>query len=388
LGANGPSYDVLIVGGGFLGSSTAYYLARAGARTLVLDAGDIGGGTSAACSGRAQTCEGHLDPTNIALIRDGLARHDTLEEELGASYDWRRAGILLLIRSQAEWARWHERAAQLTPVGIPTEVIDRPALQEAEPAMDTRGMLGAAFAQEGMLDPLKFTRAYASAAERHGARFLNHQKVVEMQLEDRRIVGVKTARGDVFHAGSVAIMAGAWEAQVASLAGVEAPVRFTQAEAFITEPIPPIIHNNVEIADFYATIHGKARAVAIGVHPESNGTLGVSEAVTRTDELHTRVSAWGLLSMAREVVKLYPALEKVRMIRSWARPTSFTPDEEPLVGWAPQLDNLYLASSLVETITTVPILCEAMALQILRNEMPLSLETYSPARFTGGWSWE
>ncbi len=382
------NYDVLIVGGGFLGISTAYHLAKAGARTLVLDAGDIGGGTSAACSGRAQTCEGHLDPTNIALIRDGLARHDTLEEELGAAYDWRRVGILLLIRSQAEWERWQARAAQLTPVGIPTEVIDRQTLQEAEPYMDTTGMLGAASSQEGMLDPLKFTRAYASAAERHGAVLLGHQKVVEMQVENRRIVGVKTARGDVFHAGSVAIMAGAWEAEVARLAGVEAPVRFTHAEAFITEPVPPIIHHNTEIADFYATIHGKARAVAIGVHPEANGTLGVSEAVTRTDELHTRVSAWGLLSMAREVVKLYPALEMVHMIRSWGRPTSFTPDEEPLVGWAPQMDNLYLASSLVETITTVPLLSEAMALAILRQEPPLSLDKYSPARFANGWSWD
>ncbi len=67
-------YDVIIVGGGMLGLSTAYHLARREARILLLQAGDLGGGSSAACSGRAQVAEGHLDPLNIRLIREGLAR--------------------------------------------------------------------------------------------------------------------------------------------------------------------------------------------------------------------------------------------------------------------------------------------------------------------------
>ena len=93
------TYDVIIIGGGFLGLSSAYQLARMGVRTLLLEAGDIGGGTSASCAGRAQVCEGHLDPLNIKLIRDGLKKHESLEEELGQSYDWRRVGLFLLIKN-------------------------------------------------------------------------------------------------------------------------------------------------------------------------------------------------------------------------------------------------------------------------------------------------
>lgn len=374
------SFDVIIVGGGFLGLSTAYQLAKMGVKTLLLEAGDIGGGTSASCSGRAQTCEGHLDPLNIQIIRDGLAKHETLEVELGASYDWRRIGLFLLIRSEELWQRWQERSAILTPAGIPTEVVDRATLQKAEPNMDTSHLLGAAYSVEGMLDPLKFSLAYAKAAQRLGAVILGRSKVTGFEVKNQQITAVKT-KNTVYRAEKVAVMAGAWTSKVTRLADVNVPVHFTHAEALVTERIPSMIYNNVELADFYETIHGKARAVAIGVHPQLNGTLDISEAVTTTDKLTKGVSAWGVTSISKELVHLYPFLEKVRVVRTWGRPTSFTPDEEPLIGWVPGIDNLFVATSLVITITTVPLLSEWMALMIQGKKPPVSMDEYSPARF-------
>lgn len=374
------TFDVIIVGGGFLGLSTAYQLSKMGVKTLLLEAGDIGGGTSASCSGRAQTCEGHLDPLNIQIIRDGLARHETLEEELGARYDWRKTGLFLLIKSEDLWQRWQERSAILTPAGIPTEVVDRVALQKAEPNMNTSHLLGAAYSIEGMLDPLKFSLAYARAAQRQGAVILGRSKVTGFEVKNHQITAVKT-KNMVYRSEKVAIMAGAWTSKVTRMTGVNVPVHFTHAEALVTERIPPMIYNNVELADFYETIHGKARAVAIGVHPQVNGTLDISEAVTKTDRISKGVSAWGVTSISKELVRLYPFLEKVRVVRTWGRPTSFTPDEEPLIGWVPERDNLFVATSLVITITTVPLLSEWMALMIQGRTPPVSLEEYSPARF-------
>jgi sarcosine oxidase subunit beta len=375
------TFDVIILGGGFLGLSTAYQLSKMGVKTLLLEAGDIGGGTSASCSGRAQTCEGHLDPLNIQIIRDGLAWHEKLEEELGATYDWRKIGLFLLIKSEDLWQRWQERSAILTPAGIPTEVVDRTTLQKTEPYLNTSGLLGAAYAVEGILDPLKFTMAYANAARRHGGTVQGRSKVIGFDVQNNKIVAVHTSKS-TYYGNKVAVMTGAWASRTTQMAGITLPIQHTHAEAMVTERMPKVLNNGIELADFYETIHGKQRAVAIGVHPQNHGTLDISESVTKTNLLYKGVSAWGVTSMAKELIKILPIMENIRIVRSWGRPTSFTPDEHPLIGWVPEMDNLFVATSLVETITAVPVLSEWMALMLQEKETPVSLEMYSPSRFS------
>ena len=357
------SYDVIIIGAGFLGLSSAYQLSKLGLRTLVLDAGTIGSGTSASCSGRAQVCEGHLDPLNIQLIRDGLTRHENLEDELGSNYDWRKIGLFLLIRNEDLWHHWEKRSSILTDAGIPTEVVDRKALEIAEPQLNTAGLIGAVYTREGMLNPLKFSLAYAYAAQRKGVKIQGNARVTGLQVVNNKISAVHTNNGS-YTCEKLAVMAGAWVPEITRMVGIDLPVRHTHAEAIVTERIPQRIFNNIELADFYETIHGKQRAVAIGIHPNLDGTLDITEAVTQTEKLHNCVSAWGITSLSAELLNYFPFLENVRVIRSWGRPTSFTPDEEPLIGWLPQIENIFVATSLVETITTVPLLSEWMALMI------------------------
>jgi sarcosine oxidase subunit beta len=232
-----------------------------------------------------------------------------------------------------------------------------------------------------MLNPLRFVHAYARAAVQQGAVLRPHSTVVAMDVQNNKITAVRTAT-ETFYAEKVAVMAGAWESEVTRLAGVEIPLQNTHAESLITEQIPRMIFNNVGLSDSYEIINGKDRAVAIGIIPEPNGTVEIAEAVFRTDEKHQRVSAWGISAMAVEMVKIFPFLRNVRVTRSWGRPTSFAPDEEPIIGWVPQLDNMYVATSLVETITTVPLLSDWMSLMIQGQKPPLSLDLYSPARFS------
>ncbi len=373
-------WDVIIIGGGMAGLSAAYHLARQGARTLLLQAGELGGGTSAACSGRAQVNEGHLDPLNLRLVRDGLARLDTLQEELDTPFEWRRTGYLCLINSPGLWEEWETRARILTEAGIPTQMLDLDAVQSAEPYLDTRGFLGAAYSVEGQLNPFLFCWAYAQAARRHGAVLRPHAPVTDMTVKGTRVVAVE-AGGERHAAGQVAVMCGAWTPQVLSLIGAQVPIRHTHAEAFVTEPTPLPLDNTIGLADFYETIHGRARAVSVGFSREPNGSLVVTEAVTQTAELHRRSSAWGLTGMAAELLERYPALGPTRVVRGWGIPTPFTPDDEPIIGWLPGWDNLFVAASFLVTITTLPLLSEWMAAMILGQAIPADLSLYAPDRF-------
>lgn len=374
-------YDVIIIGGGMAGLATAYHLAKKGASVLLLEAGELGGGTSAACSGRAQVNEGHLDPLNLYLVREGMERLSTLEEELGHPFHWRRVGYFCLIPTQSLWDHWTKRACILNAHGIFTQMIDRKALQDAEPLLNTAGLLGAVYSEEGLLNPFHFCWAYAQAARRLGADIRPHTPVVGMRVSGARILQVETP-AEAFSGGCVAVMAGAWTPQVLSLIGETIPIHFTHAEAFITEPVSLPLHHTIGMADFYERIHGKERAVSVGFTVEPDGALMVTEAVRRTEVIHRGCSAWGLAGMARDLLGLYPGLRGVRALRGWGIPTPFTPDEEPIVGFMPGWENLFVSAGYLLTISTIPILSEWMAGMIVGEEPPMDLSPYTPARFT------
>jgi len=202
-----------------------------------------------------------------------------------------------------------------------------------------------------------------------------------MRVAARRVVAVE-AGAQWFEADRVAIMCGAWMPQVARMAGIEVPIAHTHAEAFVTEPVSLPLHNTIELANFYELIHGRDQAVAVGFSRDLRGSLVITEAVTKTTELHRRTSAWGLAGMVADLVKLYPALANVRAVRAWGIPTSFTPDDEPLVGWSPERDNLFLAAAFMQTITAVPVVSEWMSGMILGETVPVDLGLFSPGRFS------
>ena len=185
------SAEIIIVGGGMVGLATAYQLACKGVQTRLFQAGDLGGGTSSANAGRAQVSEGALDALNLHIIRQGLKRFDTLEDELGTQFEWHRLGYLCLIHSEECWQIWKKRAKILTDYGIPTELLDRSALSKAEPNLNTTGFMGAAYSLEGLVNPFLLCWAYSQAARRLGVQFHSHCPVTDFILRDQRITGVK-----------------------------------------------------------------------------------------------------------------------------------------------------------------------------------------------------
>ena len=194
------------------------------------------------------------------------------------------------------------------------------------------------------------------------------------------MTGVVTA-GERFSAATVLVAAGAWTGSLLGRAGVSLPVRFTHAEAMISEPLPAVLNNHVSLADFYETIHNQTQAISVGLAQQMKGTLLITEAVEMTETIHRANSAWGMPGMARDLLELFPWLSQVRIVRSWAAPSPFLPDEQPAIGWMPGLDNLFVATCFHLTITTVPVISEMIAEMVLGIRVEPSLEEFSPARF-------
>jgi sarcosine oxidase subunit beta len=316
----------------------------------------------------------------MRLTLDGLARLETLEAELGREFEWRRLGNIMLIEQERHWQWWSEQVAYLQQLGASAAMLSPEELRQAEPLLNVERFLGGAWCLEGHLNPFKFMHAYASAARKHGAVIRQHARVVGLVSHKGRLIAVKTAHNR-FAADRVIITAGAWTGQVLQTAGVHLPVQFTHAEAVISEPLPRVLHHHIGLADFYETIHNASRAVSIGVAQQQNGSLLVTEAVEMTERIHRANSAWGIPAIARDLLALFPALADVRMVRAWASPSPFLPDEQPAIGWVPGLENCFVATCFHNTITTIPILSELIAETVLGGQPEIDMSPFNPARF-------
>lgn len=373
------SHDVVIVGGGFIGNAIAYHLAGEGANVLLLEAGGLGSGSSGACGGRAQVAEGHPG-LHLQLVMLGLARLEQLEDELDCGFDWRRLGNIMLIRRPEHWQEWVAQVAQLKSLGLPADMLDPTALRQAEPELCLDDYLGGAWCLEGHLHPQKYCWAFARAARRHGATLAAHEPVIGLERVGQRLTAVRTPQGR-YAAGAVLVAAGAWSGQVLALAGAHLPVRSTNAEAMVSEPLPPVLRHHLGMADFYETIHHAPRAVSLGVLQMQPGTLYISESVEMGERMRHHTSPWGPPGMAAELLRLAPKLAHVRVLRAWTGQSPFLPDAQPAVGWMPGFDNLFVAACFHLTITTTPILSELIAGMILGRAPQLALDAFDPARF-------
>jgi len=375
---NTDSYDVIIIGGGFAGTAIAYQLARRGAKVLLLEANTLGSGTSGASAGRAQVSESHRGE-HLDLTLAGLARLETLQDELDCDFEWRRLGNLMLIERDAHWQWWTDQVNHLVGKGVSAEMLDQKALREAEPLLKADKFIGAAWCSEGHLNPLKYCHAFARAARRHGATLRQHAPVIALETQGEKVTAVHTPHNR--YAAKIALVtAGAWTGKVLQKAGLSLPVQFTHAEAIISEALSPTIRNHVGLADFYDTIHNEAQAVSVGVAQQKTGTLLITEAVEMTPTIHRRNSVWGIPGIARDLLELFPSLADARIVRAWAAPSPFLPDEHPAIGWMPDLDNLFVATCFHLTITTIPIISEWIA-ELVLGEALGALAEFNPARF-------
>lgn len=371
--------DILIIGGGLGGIALAYTLARRGISVLLLEAESIGSGTTAACAGRAQLADSppgaYLD-----LVLSGLARLETLSAELDCDLEWEHPGHLTLLRTEAEWQMWSTQVAALRAQGVPAALLDQATLREAEPLLETAGLLGAAYAPEGHLNPFKLCLGLARAAERHGATLRRQTPVTGFERTGARVTAVLTPAGR-FTASTIIVAAGAWTGTLLAPAGLELPIRYTHAEAAVSEPLPPVLHHHVGLAGFYETVHTGAQSLAFGVGQHRNGTLVISNAIQQATTIDRQSTAWGLPALATALRTHFPSLRGVRLIRTWAAPSPFLPDALPALGPLPGLENLWVAAGFHLIVPTALPLSDLLAGALLTGTLPPALAPFSPARF-------
>jgi D-hydroxyproline dehydrogenase subunit alpha len=373
--------DVVVIGGGAAGLSTAYFLAKGGADVLLIDRDEVAMAASTANAGSlhvqllsydftddmpedggpaAHTLP--LAPRSIALWKDIAAASG---EDLGI----RTEGGLMLAETEDDMAWLRRKSAMETRWGIESHVLGSNELRDLAPALSDR-MLGADFVPaEGYGDPLRGMMALMEQVQAHGGRLLRGAEVVAIE-ESGTGWSVTTSKG-VVTAGTVVNATGPWAAGIGRMVGLDLPVTGTVQQVIVTEPVPPMTRHLVAVANRHLSLKQQAS----GGFLIGGGWFGGFDAVTgRTSTL--RRSIEGNLWVCERAL---PAVKAMSIVRAW---TGINPsiDRAPLLGLVPGLRGFYNTVT-ANGYTLGPAVGQITADAILRGETVDP--RYTLARFTG-----
>jgi sarcosine oxidase subunit beta len=332
--SNGSHFDVIIIGSGSVGAPAALYLARAGYKTLVLDgAPSVGQGSNKRAIGGVRAT--HSDPAKIRLCLRSIEIFRTWQDEYGDDIEWVTGGYNFVAYREQEEATLKTLLEKQKGLGLNIDWYDRQDMLRIVPDLNPDGLVGGTFSPEdGNCSPLLALHAFYAHAVNEGATFLYNEPVRDLMIQDGKIRGVKTDRGEYF-ADVVINAAGAWARQIGLMAGLDLPVNPDCHEAGITEsvaqflaPMVVDIRPGPGSSNFYFYQHKTGQIIfCITPNPPIWG-FDVDE------------TAIFLPQVARRMIEVMPKLQNIRVRRTWRGLYPMTPDGGPMVGWCKEVDGL------------------------------------------------
>jgi glycine/D-amino acid oxidase-like deaminating enzyme len=325
--------DVLIIGAGIAGCSTAFWLAKEGRKAIIVDKGSANGQASGGNAGSMHVqllsfdygakaeAGGHPAIRTLLLQREAAIMWKNLEKELGKDFEIKTVGGLMVAENKTDIEFLEKKAAAERSVGINVEVIGSQELHRIAPEISDV-MIAASFCpEEGKINPLVATQGLLDAALEAGQEL--HTSVDVLNIEQTRegfVVHTSNAR---YKCRKIVNAAGAWASRVSAMVGNEIPVHGAPLQMIITEPVAPVVSHLIAHADRHLTMKQANNGnFIIG----GGWTAGWNKAVNFPTAL--RDSLEGNVWVARRTI---PCLDSVHIIRSWGA-MNINIDGAPIVG--------------------------------------------------------
>jgi sarcosine oxidase subunit beta len=316
--------EVVVVGGGVIGTSVAFHLAEAGVDVCVLERDELAGGSTSRAAGgfRAQ----FSDPLNIALGLRSIEAFTRFGERPGFEIDLHQVGYLFLLDREEDVGVFRKSVSLQNELGVPSRFVDLDEVRELCPLAGLDGVLAATFCPlDGHASPEAVVQGYAAGARAQGAVVETGCSATGVLIEDNELRGVETTLGLV-ETGAVVCAAGVWSPELAAMVGAELPVQPYLREVGFTGPsegLPPSIPLTVDFSTgFY-------------FHREGPGLLfGMADPDQRPG-LDTPSDPGWIEKVSDVAARRLPSLLDMGMAGGWRGYYEVTPDHNALVGELP-----------------------------------------------------
>jgi sarcosine oxidase subunit beta len=329
--------DVVIVGGGCMGASTAYHLARRGVTDVVLLEREKLLGTGSTGRNAGGVRHQFSNAGNIRLSIESIALFERFAEEVGQPIDFHQDGYLFLLTAPASVETFRANVALQRSLGVDVQWLDARQAAALAPGLDVEGVAGATFCQrDGVADPNGVTIGFARAAQAAGVSIERDTEVTGIRVGAGRIAGVETTRGRI-ETRVVVNAAGPHARAIGRMAGVDVPVDPYRRHIFIATidgngGAARVPASHILVIDFDTTFY---------FHREGAGLLFGMGDPDETPTFDTTVQ-WDFLPQVIDVaVRRLPALADASISHAWAGLYEVTADGNPIIGPADGVDGFY-----------------------------------------------
>ena len=371
------SADVVIIGGGVMGTSTAYHLARRGVKNVVLVEKQpfFGVMSTGQCAGGIR--HQFSSEINIRLSLESIRMMERFPEEMGQDIDLRFIGYFFLLTHQEDLVEFRKNVALQHSLGVMTEWLEPEDVASRVPLVNLEGVLAATvYERDGLVDPSSLVQGYVTNARRLGANLFADTEAVGMRAAAGRIQAVETNQG-VIKTPVVVNACGAWAPRIGDMLGVDIPIQPVRRQIVVTTPTPGVSPDFPFAIFFHESLY---------FHPEGEGILTGKSNPNETPGYKLDVDpAWEMVHMDEAMVRL-PILEKAGLLSHWAGLYEVTPDAHPILGRIPTLDGFYLMAGFSgHGLMHGPVVGSLMAEEILDGRAhTVDIDPFRYDRFLGG----
>jgi glycine oxidase len=368
--------DVIIIGGGLIGSSIALRLAEARLKVLVLDRGEPGGEASSAAAGMIAPQGETLEPDAFfAFCASSHALYPSfvteIEELSGRNVGYHREGTLLVAVDEAKVAELEKIYWAQTRSGLPLERLTPEALQQKVPGLSKKIRSGLGVSEDHWVDSEGLMRAVIEAARRLGVTFCAHCPVRKLNLQEDRVESLEASSdanrtSSTYSAEKFVLAAGCWSSELLAPLGMALPMqpcRGQMLEFDSLRELPFVVR-----AGIHYLVPRAPKRILVGTTAEY---AGFEKAITGE----------GLRSILNGATRIMPLLKDCHFRRAWAGLRPDTPDHLPILGYG-ELENLILATGHFRNgILLAPLTAQLTSELLLTGSTSQPIEAYRPTRF-------
>ncbi|ADH07350.1 MULTISPECIES: NAD(P)/FAD-dependent oxidoreductase [Bacillus] len=342
--------DVLIIGGGIIGCSIAYYTSKYGRDVTIIEKGEFVSGTSSRCDGNILAID--KDPgfdSQMSLVSQKLVTD--LSEELEHSFEYRAPGSILVCESDEEMEAAQQWVNRQKEAGLPFRMLDRQDIREESPFFADDLLGGLECATDSTVNPYLLAFSLLSEAQKFGAKAFKQTEVKSINIDTNGSFVVETTNG-TFTAQQVVNAAGVWAPKIGQMLNINIPIEPRKGHIIVASRQQHVGCRKVmEFGYLISKFGGKRKVDAL---TEKYGVALVFEPTESQNFLigssrefvgfHTRINNEVIKCIANRAIRFYPKMADMMVIRSYAGLRPWTEDHLPIISRVEHIPNYFIAA--------------------------------------------